>query len=39
MEDLDLQELLVVYPGKREYPLADGIRAVPLASLCGMQAV
>lgn len=39
MEDLDLQELLVVYPGKREYPLSDGIRAVPLASLCGMQSV
>ena len=30
MDDLDLTELLVVYPGAREYALADGIRAVPL---------
>jgi hypothetical protein len=33
MEDLKLKELLVVYPGKREFPLAEGIRAVPLASV------
>jgi predicted AAA+ superfamily ATPase len=30
-EDLKLKELLVVYPGSREYSLAEGIRAVPLA--------
>lgn len=30
MDDLNLTELLVVYPGTREYDLADGIRAVPL---------
>jgi predicted AAA+ superfamily ATPase len=30
MDDLKLTELLVVYPGNREYALADGIRAVPL---------
>ena len=32
MDDLKLTELLVVYPGDREYALADGIRAVPLAT-------
>lgn len=32
MDDLKLTELLVVYPGNREYALADGIRAVPLGS-------
>ena len=36
MEDLELDELLVVYPGSREYELADCIRAVPLAKVCGM---
>lgn len=35
MEDLKLKELLVVYPGTREYPLAENIRAVPLARACG----
>ena len=35
MADLKLAELLVVYPGSREYPLADGIRVVPLAKICG----
>lgn len=34
MNDLKLTELLVVYPGDREYALADGIRAVPLAAAC-----
>jgi predicted AAA+ superfamily ATPase len=33
MEDLKLKELLVVYPGNKEYPLAEGIRAVPLANV------
>lgn len=32
MEDLKLKELLVVYPGKREFELAEGIRAVPLTT-------
>ncbi len=36
MEDLRLKELLVVYPGTREYKLAENIRAVPLAMACGM---
>jgi len=31
MEDLKLKELLVVYPGNREFQLADGVRATPLA--------
>ena len=30
MKDLDLDELWVVYPGNRGYPLADKIKAVPL---------
>ncbi len=33
MEDLKLRELLVVYPGNREYALAEGVRAVPLAAM------
>jgi predicted AAA+ superfamily ATPase len=35
MEDLKLRELLVVYPGSREYVLAEGVRAVPLAAMAG----
>lgn len=35
MDDLKLRELLVVYPGSREYPLADNVRVVPLAKACG----
>ena len=35
MEDLELKELLVVYPGKREFELAEGVRAVPLAMMFG----
>lgn len=34
MEDLKLREMLVVYPGNREYAMADGIRALPLAAAC-----
>ncbi len=33
MEDLRLKELLVVYPGSREYTLAEDVRVVPLKSL------
>ena len=36
VEDLNLKELLVVYPGTREYPLGENIRAVPLAVACGV---
>lgn len=35
MEDLKLMELLVVYPGPKEYALAENIHAVPLASASG----
>jgi len=31
MEDLELTELIVVYPGNREFSLGAGVRAVPLA--------
>jgi predicted AAA+ superfamily ATPase len=33
MADLALERLYVVYPGRRRYPLADGIEAVPLGAL------
>lgn len=35
MEDLGLKELLVAYPGTREYPLAENIRVLPLSRVCG----
>jgi predicted AAA+ superfamily ATPase len=34
MEDLKLRKLFVVYPGTREYPLAENIQVLPLASMC-----
>lgn len=37
MDDLHLKELLVVYPGTREYELADNIRVVPLSVACGVS--
>lgn len=30
MEDLRLEELLIVYPGSREYTLAEGVRVISL---------
>lgn len=33
MEDLKLDELLVVYPGRKAYPLGDSIQVLPLESL------
>jgi hypothetical protein len=33
IEDLKLEELLIVYPGKRTYPMSDRIRAVPLGKV------
>jgi len=33
MEDLKLERLWVVYPGAREYPLADSITALPLGRI------
>lgn len=35
MEDLQLDELIVIYPGRISYPLAENIRAVPLAEFAG----
>lgn len=35
MQDLNLRELLVVYPGNREYALAENVRAVPLSEFMG----
>lgn len=31
--DLHLEQIAVVYPGTRRYPLADGINAVPLEAI------
>lgn len=33
MVDLELDRLLVIYPGRRRYPLADKMEALPLAEL------
>lgn len=33
IQDLELDRLIVVYPGSRQYPLADGVDAVPLGDL------
>lgn len=33
LEDLGLEQLLVIYPGARRYPLAERIAAVPLTEL------
>ena len=33
MNDLELDRLLVVYPGTRRYPLAEGVEALPLQEL------
>lgn len=35
LEDLRLDELRVIYPGSKTYPLADNIAVQPLASLAG----
>lgn len=34
LADLELDRLLVVYPGSRRYPLAEGVEALPLTELC-----
>jgi predicted AAA+ superfamily ATPase len=34
MEDLGLSKLLVAYPGTREYPLGEKVRALPLERVC-----
>lgn len=35
MSDLKLNELFVVYPGEKRYPLADNVTVVPLAEFIG----
>ncbi|OQB36787.1 MAG: hypothetical protein BWY09_01794 [Candidatus Hydrogenedentes bacterium ADurb.Bin179] len=35
MTDLKLDELYVVYPGEKRYPLADKVTVVPLAEFAG----
>lgn len=35
LKDLELQKILVVYPGPHLYALADGVQAIPLAGLAG----
>lgn len=37
LTDLKLDELMVVYPGTRRYPLAKRVEAVPLAELAGAK--
>lgn len=39
MSDLRLDEMIVVYPGKKSYALANGIRVIPLAELVGPTAL
>jgi hypothetical protein len=33
LEDLKLEQLVVLYPGPKEYSLAERVRVVPLAKL------
>jgi predicted AAA+ superfamily ATPase len=35
LKDLRLEGLVVVYPGAATYPLAEGVRVIPLAALAG----
>jgi len=35
MQDLELSDLLVVYPGSKPYSLGEKIKAIPLSSLAG----
>ena len=36
LSDLELDRLVVVYPGTRRYPLAEGVEVVPLVELAGV---
>jgi predicted AAA+ superfamily ATPase len=38
LEDVGLESVVVLYPGPKELPIADGVRAVPLKSLAGKGA-
>jgi hypothetical protein len=37
LEDLRLEKLYVVYPGKERYPLDKRVEALPLADLSGIR--
>jgi len=37
MKDLELAHLWVVYPGNREFPVAEGITAMPLTRIGGLD--
>jgi predicted AAA+ superfamily ATPase len=39
MEDLQLDRLIVFYPGEKAYPLTDRIEVVPLASLADVDKI
>ena len=36
LEDLRLEKLYVVYPGKERYPIHERVEAVPLTDLSGI---
>ncbi len=38
LEDVGLESVVVLHPGPKEFPIADGVRAVPLKSLAGKGA-
>ena len=37
MQDLELDELIVIYPGNQEYPLDKNIKVVPLTKILGIE--
>jgi hypothetical protein len=39
MQDLELDKLVVVYPGSQPYSLAEGINVVPLARAIGKDSI
>ena len=38
LEDLDLEQLVVLYPGPKAYPLAERVRVVPITRLAESDA-
>jgi hypothetical protein len=39
LEDLDLERLIVIYPGDRSYPLHDRVEAVPISVLAKSRSI
>jgi len=33
LDDLELSEVIVVYPGKKAYPISENVRVIPATSL------